>query len=519
MRELLMTIIIWTLLLLHLCFHFVSVQADVLRLPLHTSRHQVNDEVRSKGKGDIYDTPRDNLKGKPGLGFYVEIELGTPKQKLNVLVDTGSSNFAVAASPNIMISKYFHKENSSTYHDLNREVYVPYTQGEWRGELGEDLVSIPVSHPNVSVKVNVASITHSEEFFINESNWQGILGLAYAEIARPDSTVLPFFDSLVQQSGIEDIFSLQLCGLANTTGNSSRTNVTGTMTIGGLDKGLYKGVMWFTPTRNNWYYEVIILDIEVNGRSLNMDCKEYNFDKTIVDSGTTNLRLPTRVFEALKLIINETVSKLIDEPIPDNFWTGEELICHKHSTEPWVWFPSLAILLNSSPNTAFRLKILSRQYLRLVDSDKNGEHCYKYGISSSTTGSVIGAVVLEGFYVVFDRANQSVGFAKSSCAYEFEIGSMSPGVEGPIAIVATDCGYIAPPTDNLAVTIAMYVMAGLCVVCLIPLFLMYVHNKWVSCRRKSCENDNSELLEERTDSTETDALKDEQPQEGQSQPG
>ena len=35
---------------------------------------------------------------------------------------------------------------------------------------------------------------------------------------------------------------------------------------------------------------------------------------------------------------------------------------------------------------------------------------------SNFSGSVIGAVVLEGFYVVFDRANQSVGFAKSSCA-------------------------------------------------------------------------------------------------------
>ena len=79
----------WTLLLLHVCFHFVSVQADVLRLPLHTSRHQVNDEVRSKGIGDIYDTPRDNLKGKPGLGFYVEIELGTPKQKVRVVHSEG----------------------------------------------------------------------------------------------------------------------------------------------------------------------------------------------------------------------------------------------------------------------------------------------------------------------------------------------------------------------------------------------------------------------------------------------
>ena len=54
-------------------------------------------------------------------------------------------------------------------------------------------------------------------------------------------------------------------------------------TIGGLDKGLYKGEMWFTPIRNNWYYEVIILDIEVNGRSLNMDCKEVRGASTVIN--------------------------------------------------------------------------------------------------------------------------------------------------------------------------------------------------------------------------------------------
>lgn len=62
-------------------------------------------------------------------------------------------------------------------------MYVPYTQGKWEGELGTDLVSIPHG-PNVTVRANIAAITESDKFFINGSNWEGILGLAYAEIAR-----------------------------------------------------------------------------------------------------------------------------------------------------------------------------------------------------------------------------------------------------------------------------------------------------------------------------------------------
>ena len=85
MVDLLTVFSTWILLLLHVCVNFVFIQAEVLRLPLHTSLHQVNDEVRSKVTDGVYELPRDNLKGKPGLGFYVEIELGTPKQKVSAL--------------------------------------------------------------------------------------------------------------------------------------------------------------------------------------------------------------------------------------------------------------------------------------------------------------------------------------------------------------------------------------------------------------------------------------------------
>lgn len=62
-------------------------------------------------------------------------------------------------------------------------MYVPYTQGRWEGELGTDLVSVPHG-PNATLRANIAAITQSDRFFINGSNWEGILGLAYADIAR-----------------------------------------------------------------------------------------------------------------------------------------------------------------------------------------------------------------------------------------------------------------------------------------------------------------------------------------------
>lgn len=82
-----------------------------------------------------------------------------------------------------MYPDVFLAHRSSTYRDLRKGVYVPYTQGKWEGELGTDLVSIPHG-PNVTVRANIAAITESDKFFINGSNWEGILGLAYAEIAR-----------------------------------------------------------------------------------------------------------------------------------------------------------------------------------------------------------------------------------------------------------------------------------------------------------------------------------------------
>ena len=78
---------------------------------------------------------------------------------------------------------------STSHFDSGRDVYVPYTQGNWKGTLITDVVSVDTL-PNITVRANIATILSSSHFFINGSHWQGILGLAYAEIARVSESVL-----------------------------------------------------------------------------------------------------------------------------------------------------------------------------------------------------------------------------------------------------------------------------------------------------------------------------------------
>nr|KAF6436967.1 beta-secretase 1 [Molossus molossus] len=377
----------------------------------------------------------DNLRGKSGQGYYVEMTVGSPPQTLNILVDTGSSNFAVGAAPHPFLRRFYQRQRSSTYRDLRKGVYVPYTQGKWEGELGTDL---------------------------------------------PDDSLEPFFDSLVKQTQVPNLFSLQLCGAGFPLNQSEAlASVGGSMIIGGIDHSLYTGSLWYTPIRREWYYEVIIVRVEVNGQDLKMDCKEYNYDKSIVDSGTTNLRLPKKVFDAAVKSIKAASST---EKFPDGFWLGEQLVCWQAGTTPWNIFPVISLYLMSEvSNQSFRITILPQQYLRPVeDVATSQDDCYKFAISQSSTGTVMGAVIMEGFYVVFDRARKRIGFAVSACHVHDEFRTAA--VEGPFVTPdMEDCGYNTPQTDESTLMTIAYVMAAICALFMLPLCLMVCQWRCLRC--------------------------------------
>uniref|UniRef100_A0A5F5Q1F3 Beta-secretase 2 n=1 Tax=Equus caballus TaxID=9796 RepID=A0A5F5Q1F3_HORSE len=358
----------------------------------------------------------DNLQGDSGRGYYLEMLIGTPPQKLQILVDTGSSNFAVAGAPHAYIDSYFDAERSSTYRSKGFDVTVKYTQGSWTGFVGEDLVTIPKGF-NSSFLVNIATIFESENFFLPGIKWNGILGLAYATLAKPSSSLETFFDSLVTQAKIPNVFSMQMCGAGLPVAGPGTNG--GSLVLGGIEPSLYRGDIWYTPIKEEWYYQIEILKLEIGGQSLNLDCREYNADKAIVDSGTTLLRLPQKVFNAVVEAVART----------------------------------------------------SLLYIQPMMGPGLNYECYRFGISPSTNALVIGATVMEGFYVVFDRARKRVGFAASPCA---EIaGAPVSEISGPFSTddVASNC-VPALPLNEPILWIVSYTLMSVCGIILLILIIL-----------------------------------------------
>ncbi|XP_054884904.1 beta-secretase 2 [Poeciliopsis prolifica] len=407
-----------------------------------------------------------NLQGDSGRGYYIEMSIGTPGQKLNILVDTGSSNFAVAAAPHPLITRYFNTALSSTFQSTGRSVSVRYTQGNWEGVLGTDLVSLPKG-PNGTIAINIAAIQLSDGFFLPGIDWQGILGLAYPMLARPDSSVEPFFNSVVKQLGIPDMFSLQMCG-AGLSASSAVDPPAGSLIMGGAEPTLYQGSIWYTPIVEEWYYQVEVLKLVVGGQTLNLDCKEYNADKAIVDSGTTLLRLPINVFNAVVEAITRG-SKI--ENFSSGFWDGTKLACWKKDENPMEFFPKLSIYLRATNTSqSFRITILPQLYIQPIVDTQNDLECFRFGMSPSSNGLVIGATVMEGFYVVFDRTQKRLGFALSSCAVSD--GKPLSEIDGPFsaADVAADCsgGILKEPV----LWVLSYALVAVCALILLGLLLL-----------------------------------------------
>lgn len=47
------------------------------------------------------------------------------------------------------------------------------------------------------------------------------------------------------------------------------------------------------PIRRKWFYEVVVTALNLGGKAISVPCVTFNTDKSIVDSGTSNLRLPS----------------------------------------------------------------------------------------------------------------------------------------------------------------------------------------------------------------------------------
>lgn len=406
-----------------------------------------------------------NLYGKPGDGYYLEAHIGTPPQSFNVLVDTGSTNFAIAAAPFLSVDSYFNMSLSSSFVSQHQEVSVMYTQGYWKGELGNDIIEFP-SLEIPGIRTALAAIQTSHNFFLNGSLWQGILGLAYPMIAKPDDKVVSWLDSFAALNNFNIAFLLELCGSKD--GEDSHV---GKFTMLHSDDVPHFSFVK-SPIIREWFYEILLTKIEIGGEAVKLPCHELNTRRTIVDSGTTNLRLPEKVFNSVLELLHKQVAQNLSE----EFWTQQKVTCIHEDSDPHHldlrhYFPLIRLSLMESSHSYFSLELEPKSYIRRVEGPDH-TFCYKFGIQPSDSGSVLGTVVMQGFKVVFNRSDKTVGFTPSLCGPKVNI-------YGPFEVKEdlTKCAHQPPSPVLGALAIVGYVVSVLMSV--VAVIVVYFLIKWL----------------------------------------
>ncbi|RXG52707.1 Beta-secretase [Armadillidium vulgare] len=367
-----------------------------------------------------------NLFGRPGDGYYIAVNIGFPIQKFNLLIDTGSSNLAIAGKSYPGLESFYDPEKSTTFKYNGSEVKVVYTQGWWEGYMGQDFVHIPSLKYLQHVLADLSIITKTNGFYVNNSHWQvlGILGLAYSEIAKPEGFATSFFDSLSENLPVivSDRFDIELCGPQNYT---SKEKHFGKFSVGNSES-ICSRTEYSTLIKHRWYYEIEITGIRVGNKQVKIPCSDFNTPKTIVDSGTSNLQLSSRSYYSVLSELKRQTSAFFESD--DDFWKGKKEICFSGAEEHFlfkvilqafssVWmdfFPSITIFLNRDEQTHFGIKLHPKSYLRPA-LNRTDQDCWLLGIELAEIGTVLGTVALEGLCVMFDRRKGFIYFSESKC--------------------------------------------------------------------------------------------------------
>ena len=233
---------------------FNAVSDKVLSIPIQGQRSSAHPNPRYSDFLEKRATSASVTLTNQFTFYSVEVGLGTPEQKVQLLIDTGSSDLWAIASNNPFCATSqqelnsgnfidcsqgtFDQNTSSTFHQNSTNFFIQYgdftfAQGVW----GTDTVQFG------GVTVNGASIAVGEE--TNSS--QGVFGIGFPGLESTDTGPggviyenIP--ELLVQQGDINGYgYSLYLNNL---------TAQSGTLLFGGVDHDKYQGTLGVVPIIN-----------------------------------------------------------------------------------------------------------------------------------------------------------------------------------------------------------------------------------------------------------------------------
>jgi len=303
---------------------------------------------------------------------------------MQVIIDSGSSTFAVAAAANLGCSDYFPGTCTGT------QISNYYGSGQWTAKM---CTGHTVTFDGLSAGTPpVAGIQSAQGFFSDCDasastggvDSQGIVGMAYASLSNhaaqfPDGTL---FDSVATYNNLAKVWSMACCGWGGGT-----TAGTGTLVLGGIHTDLYTGSFEWTPIVDQSYYCV-----QMDSPSTSTMTTGCTGGNAIIDSGTSSLVLTPSAY---------------DEVYQTIFASNPSLASQQCVTKSDITnLPCIQLKLKGGVT----LNIPPTNYYQPVPG-ANG--CLEFLIQQGPGSEVniIGQVMMESYYTVFDQVNHRVGFA------------------------------------------------------------------------------------------------------------
>ncbi len=325
-------------------------------------------------------------------------------QVFQLALDTGSTTLGVASSSCSTCDVTPEYTPGATATDDHQTGSSQYGTGSWSGEIYEDTVAVG---PTPGAPVQFVAIDTQSQFFepvtcdSKVGSMQGILG--FGPSAAAVSGTDAFFDQLVATSHVANVFATELCD----TG--------GTLWLGGYDPTFTTAAPQYTPLAaslvSTYYYAVDLESITVAGTSVPVSTPE--FADSVVDTGTSIFILPTSAFTPLTAAITATPAFEQIFGAGQSAWFSNPDNCislTQTKAELDAMLPPLTLVFGSGPSISVQASA-TESYLEAYE----GLWCPS--IYSMAPGpdfplaAILGSPVLRSNIVIFDRANQRIGFA------------------------------------------------------------------------------------------------------------
>jgi len=240
---------------------------------------------------------------------------------------------------------------------------------------------------------------------------------------------------VVKTSGIDNIFALQCCGW-----DGSSSPGTGTLTLGGIDSSLYTGAIQYTSITKEEYYCVSMTGATTSGGSSSSSSSSSTVEPSIAPSPTPPVASDPYAYnsgsstgsstagsasyggwsewkgasfysyggasadEDCGTIIDSGTSALVltsDYQSVYDAAKGDGQICSESERDA---LPDIVLTFDGGVTLTIPPK-------RYYQPSPNGG-CYQFLLSVGGSQNIVGQVMMEQYYTIFDKANSRVGFAQ-----------------------------------------------------------------------------------------------------------